>query len=106
MISRKKNVKFNGEVSRPLHHYETRVHGQAKSFYVQSFKLQPNKYIFQFEAKFQKINTKNVDLMLKIGSVSECFFKEVVEESKNWWQRKIELCLQLLTNLSTSLQLR
>ena len=43
--------------------------------------------------------------MLKIGSVSECSFKEVVEESKSWWQRKKELCLQLLTNPPTSLQL-
>ena len=93
----KQNVKFNGEVSRPLLHYENRVHGQAKSFYIQSFKLQPNKYTFQFEAKFKKTNYKNVDIMLKIGSASDCSFKEIVEESKSWWQCTKKIYLQPLT---------
>ena len=81
--NKKQNVKSNVVVSRLLLNYKNRVNGQAKSFFVQSFKLQPNKYIFQFEAKFRKISTKNVDLLLKIGSVSECSFKEVVEESED-----------------------
>ena len=102
--NKKQNVKFNKEIYRSNIYYKNRVHGQAKSLYIQSFKLQPNKYIFQFETKFKKINTKSVDIILKIGSVSKCSFEEIIE-SKNWWQCKKEFCLQLLTNLSKSLQL-
>ena len=83
--NKKQNVKSNVVVSRLLLNYKNRVNGQAKSFFVQSFKLQPNKYIFQFEAKLKKQNTENVDFLLKIGSISECSFEEIVEENKNCW---------------------
>ena len=78
----KQNVEFNGEVPRPHLYNPNQKNGNAKSIYYQSFKLQPNQYIFKFEIEFQKINTKVFDLMMKIGSVSECSFKEIVEENK------------------------
>ena len=100
------NVKFN-DLNSPLNLYNKyRKNEEAISTYFRSFKLPPNNYIFKFEPKINKSNTKNVDLLLKIGSVSECSFEEIVEESKNWWQSQKELFLQLLTNVSTSLQLK
>ena len=81
----KQNVKFNDKVSLLNPNKEQRKNGEAKSLYIQRFKLQPNKYIFHFEAKLKKQNTENVDFLLKIGSVSECSFEEIVEENKNCW---------------------
>ena len=80
---KKQNVKFIDEVPQPILYNENLVYGEAKSIYFQRFKLQPNQYIFEFETVFRKINNENADLLLKIGSVSECSFEEVVEEIKN-----------------------
>ena len=86
LITKNKQLNFNEEIHRPNLYNKYPKDGEAKSLYFQRIKLQPNQYTFQFKAKIKKTDTKNVDLMLKIGSVSECSFKEVVEESKNWWQ--------------------
>ena len=56
------------------------------SGYYQKFKLQPNKYIFQFEFLLKKTKVENVDFLLKIGSVSKCSFEEFKEEEKAWQQ--------------------
>ena len=55
----------------------------AKGEYYQRFDLKPNKYIFQLEALFEKSNLDELEFLLKIGSVSECSFEEVVEEDND-----------------------
>ena len=72
----RKKVKTNYEIPQPFFYNEFQNNGE---FY-QRFDLKPNKYIFQFEIQCEKSNLDEIEFLLKIGSVSECTFEEVVEE--------------------------
>ena len=55
---------------------ETRSKGEAETVMYKTFELPPNKYVLHFAFLYEKINTENVDVLLKIGSMSECKFEE------------------------------
>ena len=100
----KQNVEINAEIPRPHLNNYNRANGEAKNFYFQRFELQPNQYVFLLETELKKTSTRNVDLMLKIGSVSECYFEEFVE-CKNCSRCEAELlyftcdCKQIFPHL-------
>ena len=79
----RQKVETNGKIPRPAYNTEFQNNGVAKFEYHQRFDLKPNKYIFQFEGLFEKSNLDELEFLLKIGSVSECSFEEVVEEDNN-----------------------
>ena len=76
----KQNVTLKDEIPKLKLYNENQMKGEAKSQCYRRFKLQPNMYIFNFETKFIKMNANYVCLLLKIGSVSECVFKEIKTE--------------------------
>ena len=74
--------KLKKEIPPLLISYKSQKEGKAKTTYYQKFMLQPNKYIFNFEIYFEKTSVEKVDLLLKIGSTSECTFKEIKNEDR------------------------
>ena len=71
----------------------TQMKGEANSTFYQKFKLQPNKYIFYFIIGLKKTSAVKVDLLLKIGSTSECTFKEIKNEDRTRSKRvKDHIC--------------
>ena len=102
----KQNVEVNKEMPlRYFHNDDHRTNGEAKSLYFQRFKLQPNQYVFLLETELKTKSARNVDLMLKIGSASECSFEEFVE-CKNCSRCETESHFPMSTNLSQSLRLQ
>ena len=80
--NKEQEIELNNEIPTPLTSCQTENEGEANTTFYQKFKLQPNKYVFNFEIGFEKTNAENVDLLLKIGSTSECTFEEIKNEDK------------------------
>ena len=83
--TKRRKIKLNHELIKQSFYQPNPRKGEAKVKFYQKFKLQPNKYIFQFELLFKKVNPEEINLLLKIGSVSECTFEEITNEDKTWW---------------------
>ena len=67
--------------------------GEAKVDYYQRFKLQPNDYIFSLKIRLLEASLKDshVEFLMKIGSVLECTFENLLTED--------ETCLQSFKDL-------
>ena len=79
----RQKIDVNFEILHPAINYNPeQKYGEAKTSFFQRFKLQPNTYIFQFELLFNIVNAEEVDLLLEIGSVTECTFKEFINEAE------------------------
>ena len=79
-------VELNNEQPTRLINKESQIEVEASTTFYQKFKLQPYYYVFSFAIFFEKTNAKKVDLFLKLGSVSECTFEEVIFEDETWSQ--------------------
>ena len=79
----RQKVETNFELLRSFLLNRNKNNGVAKGEYYQRFDLKPNNYIFQFEGLIEKSNLDELEFLLKIGSVSECSFEEVVEEDND-----------------------
>ena len=77
----RQNVELEDEIPRLDLYNENQNKGEAKFRCHRRFRLKPNKYVFHFEVKINEVNLKYVYLLLKIGSVSECFFEEIKKEN-------------------------
>ena len=80
--NKQQKVEIKNEIPPLLTGYQSKYEREANTTFYQKFKLQPNKYVFNFEIGFEKTNAENVDLLLKIGSTSECTFEEIKNENK------------------------
>ena len=76
-------IELNNEIPPLLIDYKSQKEGQAKTTSYQKFRLQPNKYVFDFEMFFEKTSAEKVDVLLKIGSAFEFTFEEIINEDKN-----------------------
>ena len=82
--NKEQEVELNNEIPPLLISCQTENEGEANTTSYQKFKIQPNKYVFSFEISFEETSAKKVDLLLKIGSTSECTFEEIKNEEKTW----------------------
>ena len=73
----KRKVALNYELPPEFVSYPNQKKGEAKSIVYSRFKLQPNEYVFKIEVLFIKTNAEKVNLLLKIGSISESTFEEI-----------------------------
>ena len=78
--SEKREIEVKHELTSEYMHNLNKQKGEAKFFSYQKFKLQPNKYIFRFALLFKEISVEKVDLLFKIGSMSECTFEKHIED--------------------------
>ena len=80
--NKQQKVELNNEIPPLLTDYQSENVEEENNTFYHKFKLQPNKYVFDFKIGFEKTNAENVDLLLKIGSTSECTFKEIKNEDR------------------------
>ena len=76
----RRNVKLNFELPNILYAIPDPFlnKGEARYEYFQKFQLQPNSYVLNFQILSYKncLEDEDIDLLMKIGSVSECKFEE------------------------------
>ena len=75
-------IELNNQKDPIISGYPSQIEGEANTTSYLKFKLQPNKYVFEFEIRFENTSAKKVDLLLKIGSTSECTFEEIKNEDR------------------------
>ena len=80
--NKQQKVELNNEIPPLFTSFHSKMNGEENTTFCLKFKLQPNKYIFIFEIGFEKTSAEKVDLLLKIGSTSECTFEEIKNKDR------------------------
>ena len=80
--SERRKIEINPEL--PLKGYSVvnPTNGEVNQEYYQRFELQPNSYIFTLKLQFKEgLNINDGKFLMKIGSVAECTFEELKDET-------------------------